>query len=100
LDDDRAQMDQLWAPAVLRPSASRHAEADELAGFRSVVEDVPADGAAALLIVENEFTDSGRQARPLPLPFPGRAQAASPGGTQALAALMAYAAAPRSWAAT
>jgi hypothetical protein len=28
--------------------------------FRSVVEDVPADGAPALLIVENEFTDSGR----------------------------------------
>jgi hypothetical protein len=42
-----------------------------VAGFRSVVEDVPADGAPALLIVENEFTDSGRQVRPLPLPFPG-----------------------------
>jgi hypothetical protein len=42
-----------------------------LAGFRSVVEDVPADGAPALLIVENEFTDSGREAHLLPLPFPG-----------------------------
>jgi hypothetical protein len=41
------------------------------AGFRSVVEDVPADGAPALLIVENEFTDSGRELRPLPLPFLG-----------------------------
>jgi hypothetical protein len=38
-------------------------------GFRSVVEGVPADGAAALLIVENQFTDSGREVRPLPLPF-------------------------------
>jgi len=40
-------------------------------GFRSVVEDVPADGASALLIVENEFTDSGREVHPLPLPFLG-----------------------------
>lgn len=32
---------------------------------------MPADGAPALLIVEDEFTDSGRQVRPLPLPFPG-----------------------------
>jgi hypothetical protein len=42
-----------------------------VAGFRSVVEDVPADGAPALLIVENEFTDSGREVHPLPLPFLG-----------------------------
>jgi hypothetical protein len=42
-----------------------------VAGFRSVVEDVPADGAPALLIVENEFTDSGREVRPLPLAFLG-----------------------------
>ena len=42
-----------------------------MAGFRSVVEDVPADGAPALLIVENEFTDSGREVHPLPLPFLG-----------------------------
>ena len=40
-------------------------------GFRSVVEDVPADGAPALLIVENEFTDNGREVHPLPLPFLG-----------------------------
>jgi hypothetical protein len=32
---------------------------------------VPADGAPALLIVENEFTDSGREVHPLPLPFLG-----------------------------
>lgn len=36
-----------------------------------VVEDVPADGASALLIVENEFTDGGGETRPLPLPFLG-----------------------------
>jgi hypothetical protein len=42
-----------------------------LASFRSVVEDVPADGAPALLIIENEFTDSGREVLPLPLPFLG-----------------------------
>jgi hypothetical protein len=42
-----------------------------VAGFRSVVEDVPADGAPALLIIENEFTDSGREAHPLPLPLLG-----------------------------
>lgn len=42
-----------------------------MAGSRSVVDDVAADGAAALLIVENEFTDGGRQVRPLPLPFLG-----------------------------
>jgi hypothetical protein len=30
-----------------------------------------ADGASALLIVKNEFTDSSRQVRPLPLPFLG-----------------------------
>jgi hypothetical protein len=42
-----------------------------LARFRSVVEHVPADGAPALLIVENEVTDSGREVHPLPLPFPG-----------------------------
>lgn len=41
------------------------------AGFMSVVEDVPADGAPALLIVENEFTYSGREVHPLPLPFLG-----------------------------
>jgi hypothetical protein len=40
-------------------------------GFRTVDEGVPADGASALLIVENEFTDSGREVRPLPLPFLG-----------------------------
>jgi len=38
-------------------------------GSRSVVEGVPADGASALLIVENEFTDSRRQVHPLPPPF-------------------------------
>ena len=32
---------------------------------------MPADGAPALLIVENEFTDSGREMHPLPLPFLG-----------------------------
>jgi acyl-CoA reductase-like NAD-dependent aldehyde dehydrogenase len=32
---------------------------------------VPADGAPALLIVENEFTDGGREMLPLPLPFLG-----------------------------
>jgi hypothetical protein len=42
-----------------------------VAGIRSVVEDVPADGAPALLIVENEFTDSGREVHSLPLPFLG-----------------------------
>ena len=35
------------------------------------IEDVPADGAPALLIVENQITDSGREVRPLPLPFLG-----------------------------
>ena len=40
-----------------------------VAGVGSVVEDVPADRAAALLVVENEFTDSGRKVHPLPLPF-------------------------------
>lgn len=40
-------------------------------GFRSVVEDVPADDAPALLIVENEFTYGNREVCPLPLPFPG-----------------------------
>jgi hypothetical protein len=39
--------------------------------FRSVAEDVPANGVPALLIVENEFTDSVRQLRPLPRPFLG-----------------------------
>jgi hypothetical protein len=42
-----------------------------VAGFRLVVEDVPADGAPTLLIIENEFTDSGRELHPLPLPFLG-----------------------------
>ena len=42
-----------------------------MAGFRSVVEDVPADGAPALLIIENEFTDGSREMLPLPLPFLG-----------------------------
>ena len=37
----------------------------------SVVEGVPADGAPALLIVENEFADGGRDVRPLPLEFLG-----------------------------
>jgi hypothetical protein len=41
------------------------------AGFRSVVEDLPADSAPALLIIENEVTDGGREALPLPLPFLG-----------------------------
>jgi hypothetical protein len=45
--------------------------ADAPRGFRSVVEDVPADGGPALLIVENKFTDSGREVHPLPLPFLG-----------------------------
>jgi hypothetical protein len=40
-------------------------------GFRSVVEDVPADGAPALLIIENEFPDGGGEMPPLPLPFFG-----------------------------
>jgi len=40
-------------------------------GFSSLVEGVPADGAPALLVVENEVTDGGREPRPLPLPFPG-----------------------------
>jgi hypothetical protein len=39
--------------------------------LRSVVEDVPANGASALLIVKNEFTDSSREARPLPRPLLG-----------------------------
>jgi hypothetical protein len=30
---------------------------------------VPADGAAALLIIQNEFTDDGREMLPLPRPF-------------------------------
>ena len=38
---------------------------------RSVVEDVPADGAPTLLIIENEFTDGGRELLPLPLSFLG-----------------------------
>jgi hypothetical protein len=42
-----------------------------VAGFRSVVEDVPADRAPELLIIENEFTNSGREVHPLPLPFLG-----------------------------
>ena len=42
-----------------------------MAGLRSVVEDVPADGAPALLIIENEVTDGGREMLPLPLPFLG-----------------------------
>jgi hypothetical protein len=37
----------------------------------SVGEDVPADGAPALLIIENEFTDGGREMLPLALPFLG-----------------------------
>ena len=37
----------------------------------SVVEGVPADGAPALLIVENEFADSGREVSPLPFAFLG-----------------------------
>ncbi len=41
-------------------------------GFRSLVEDIPADGAPALLIVENEVTDSGREMHPLPLSFLGQ----------------------------
>jgi hypothetical protein len=32
---------------------------------------VPADGAPTLLIIENEFTDCGREMLPLPLPFFG-----------------------------
>jgi hypothetical protein len=40
-----------------------------VAGFGSVVEDMPADGAPVLLIFENEFADSGREVHPLPLPF-------------------------------
>jgi hypothetical protein len=40
-----------------------------VAGFRSVIEDVPADGTPASLIIENEFTDSDREMLPLPLPF-------------------------------
>ena len=40
-----------------------------MAGVRSVVENVPADGASALLIVENEFADGGGELHPLPLPF-------------------------------
>jgi hypothetical protein len=39
--------------------------------FGSVVEDVPADGAPALLIIENKFTDVGREMLPLPLSFLG-----------------------------
>jgi hypothetical protein len=35
-----------------------------------VVEDVPADSTPALLIIENEFTDVGRELLPLPLSFP------------------------------
>ena len=42
-----------------------------VAGFRSVVEDVPADGAPALLIIEYEFTDGGSEMLTLPLPFLG-----------------------------
>jgi hypothetical protein len=42
-----------------------------VAGFGSIVEDVPADGAPALLIIENEFTDGGREMPPLPLSFLG-----------------------------
>jgi hypothetical protein len=52
----------------------RSSKADEWqAQVRSghVVEDVPADGGPALLMVENEFADSGRKVRPLPLPFLG-----------------------------
>jgi hypothetical protein len=54
-----------------RSSAELDRSKDWAARFRSVVEDVPADGAPALLIVENEFTDSGREVYPLPLPFLG-----------------------------
>ena len=50
--------------------AAGSAEQDEWQA-RSVVEDVPADGTPALLIVENEFTDSGRQLHPLPPPLLG-----------------------------
>lgn len=35
----------------------------------SVVEDVPADGAPASLVVQNECTDGGTEACPLPVPF-------------------------------
>lgn len=38
---------------------------------RSVVEDVPADGAPALLVIENEFTDGGGEVLALPLPLLG-----------------------------
>lgn len=52
-----------------RALSSRH---ERMSGrLRLVVEGVPADGAAALPVVENEFADSGRKVRPLPFPFPG-----------------------------
>jgi hypothetical protein len=35
---------------------------------RSVVENVPADGAPAFLIIEYEFTDGSRETLALPLP--------------------------------
>lgn len=39
--------------------------------LRSVVEGVPADRAPASLIIQNEFTDGGREMLPLPLPLLG-----------------------------
>lgn len=52
------------------PAATGELRSGLVAGSSSVVEDVPADGAPPLLIVENEFTDGDREARTLPLPFP------------------------------
>jgi hypothetical protein len=55
----------------VKPPLGHSVTAAVAGAFRSVVEDVPADGAPALLIIENEFTDSGREMVPLPLPFLG-----------------------------
>src|SRR5215203_1241432 len=76
-------------------------EWDATKGPMCVVEYVPADRASTSLVIEDQFSNLRGESFRLRLPFPGCVPPqVSPADTEAPTALIAFAAAPRSWAAT
>jgi hypothetical protein len=69
-------------------------------GPMSVVEYVPADRASTSLVIEDQFLNLRGESFSLPLSFPDACRSVSSADAEAPTALIAYAAAPRSSAAT
>lgn len=86
--------------AVNRESAQRSASWFFLANVRLEVENRPADVVPQPLVVEDDLADRLRELFPLPLALESSCGSPSPAGAAARTALIAYAAAPSSCAAT